>query len=153
MTKPQWAQLTEKQQWDTIVALRGPDSNYGETLKWFTTSVIRGQMAPIMRVGGLVNTDLKLVVLPNGGSEVGHGYEGWNHGHFCQHISEAAVNLGLNILWLPASDWHKVMRMRHIAQCGEAIITAAEKAAAEGETSKQASALKELRRHLQEGIR
>lgn len=37
-----------------------------ETVKWFTTSVIRGKMRKVMRVGGTVNTDLDLIILPNG---------------------------------------------------------------------------------------
>ena len=64
MTREQWDQLSDKGKWDIKVAMRGPDSYYGEVLKWYTTSVIRGQVREIFRVGGLVNADLQLVVLP-----------------------------------------------------------------------------------------
>lgn len=66
-SEAEWNRLTPKQQWDTIVALRGPDFRGSETVKWYTTSVIRGKMRKILRVGGTVNTDLNLVVIPSGG--------------------------------------------------------------------------------------
>ena len=65
VTKAQWANLSPKQQWDCLVALRGPDCFQSDKIKWFTTSVIRGQMGEIMRVGGLVNNEMKLVILPH----------------------------------------------------------------------------------------
>src|SRR3990167_9321895 len=50
-TKERWdLELNDKGKWDVMVAMRGPDSNYGETLKWFTTSVIRGRCRRAFRV-------------------------------------------------------------------------------------------------------
>lgn len=66
-TSEEWARLTPKQQWDTIVALRGPDLRGSDSAKWYSTSVIRGKMRGILRVGGMVNTDLNLMILPSGG--------------------------------------------------------------------------------------
>lgn len=161
MTKKQWAGLDEKQQWDVIVALRGPDSFYGETLKWFTTSVIRGQMAPIMRVGGLVNEDLKLVILPFGPGPLSDetATTGWNYSHFLQHVQEAASNLELDSLYVPSVLWHKVMRLRSAAKAADELLSAAETFAREGagkELSKysgvwDSDAVAELRRHRIEG--
>lgn len=61
-----WAGLTEKQKWDSIVGLRGPDLGPSSTIKWFTTSVIRARLSGVMRVGGQVNPDLNAVVVPYG---------------------------------------------------------------------------------------
>lgn len=152
MTKTQWAKLTDKQQWDIIVALRGPDSNYGETLKWFTTSVIRGQMAPVMRVGGTVNKDLKLVVLPIGSHSkpsiqtAFSGSEAWNYGHFVEHIQEAAYNLGLEVLYLFSDDWHRIMRGRSIIEAMKEILETAPKV--KTYDNSQQTLLAELKRHL-----
>ena len=117
LTKSEWFSLSEKAQWDIKVALRGPDSCYGETLKWFTTSVIRGQCADVFRVGGLVNPDLKLVVLPYGtpGSKVNSAFReagkvSWNYEHFVDHVSSAAVHLGLDRLHIEADLWHSAMQ-------------------------------------------
>ena len=66
MTPEQWKTLPDKARWDITVTLRGPDSRYGETIKWFTSSVIRGQVVEIFNTHGLVNPDLHLVILPIG---------------------------------------------------------------------------------------
>lgn len=66
LTATQWESFTPKQKWDVIVALRGPDTHNSETMKWFTTAVIRGKMRKVMRVGGMVNPDLNLIIIPSG---------------------------------------------------------------------------------------
>lgn len=71
LTQTEWEAFTPKQKWDVIVALRGPDVAGSETIKWFTTSVIRGRMRQVMRVGGQVNTDLNLIILPSSWSVSG----------------------------------------------------------------------------------
>ena len=132
MTKTQWGALSEKAKWDIKVALRGPDSSYGETLKWFTTSVIRGQMRDIFRVGGLVNHDLSLVIVPGGRSEkVDRLYSeiehyAWNYHHFIDHISTAAEHLGVPIMRIEPDLWHKVMSSPRATLAAEEILTAGE---------------------------
>ena len=115
MTKTQWANLSPKQQWDCLVALRGPDCYHSEKIKWFTTSVIRGQMGEIMRVGGLVNNEMKLVILPhdlcipNPIVVKDHPLQfGWCGDHFFTHTYEAAINLGIPILLVNSTLWMKL---------------------------------------------
>lgn len=166
MTKSQWERASEKAQWDIKVALRGPDSNYGETLKWFTTSVIRGQMQNVFRVGGLVNPDLELVVLPGRGEltptqkEELKGTAAWNCRHFCDHIQTAAAHIGIGLLRIEASVWHKVMRGESALAAGETILARAVKFLEEHEGKASAiyplydpAAIKELERHLKNGLR
>lgn len=62
-----WDHLSEKQKWDSIVGLRGPDLGPSGSIKWFTTSVIRHRLSGVMRVGGQVNPDLNAIVVPIGG--------------------------------------------------------------------------------------
>lgn len=132
LSKSKWEKLSEKAQWDIKVALRGPDSNYGETVKWFTASVIRGQMSDIFRVGGLVNLDLQLVVLPYGRSDkvdrVFSGLEryGWNYQHFCDHVRTAAEWLDIPILSVESDLWHKVMQYDGATRAAEEFLDAAE---------------------------
>lgn len=112
MTKDKWDQLPPKAQWDIIVALRGPDCHHAETIKWFSTSVIRGVMSGTgMRVGGLINDDLKAVVIPQGfsgiisseGKKVGAEAVRWfwNSSHFFTHIIEAAQWINLPVIMVP----------------------------------------------------
>ena len=108
-----WGRLSGKQQWDILVALRGPDCGNSEIIKWFTTGVIRGEMAPVMRVGGTVNSDLRCVVLPEKFQEtylVPGGTMPWNSGHFFQHVSEAATILGLPLVVIKQEQWDKAMQ-------------------------------------------
>lgn len=109
-----WGRLSGKQQWDILVALRGPDCGNSEIIKWFTTGVIRGEMSPVMRVGGTVNTDLKCVVLPekfqSSYLSPGSGMP-WNSGHFFQHVAEAATILGLPLVVVKQEQWDKAMSM------------------------------------------
>ena len=110
-----WGRLSGKQQWDILVALRGPDCGNSEIIKWFTTAVIRGEMSPVMRVGGTVNTDLKAVVLPEKFQSpyIAPAKEGmpWNSGHFFQHVTEAATILGLPLVVVKQEQWDKAMSM------------------------------------------
>ena len=109
-TKERWeTELNDKGRWDVMVAMRGPDSFYGETLKWFTTSVLRGRVRRVFRVGGSVNPDLKLVILPTSmGLEINKGKDkrGWNAHHFIEHIEQAANWLHIPILWIKPDIWH-----------------------------------------------
>lgn len=157
-----WDAFGEKAQWDIKVALRGPDSNYGETLKWFTTSVIRGHCSQWFRVGGLVNKDLKLVILPSGSVDEDEKpafrtRTAWNYQHFCDHVMTAANWLGLPTMYIEAAVWHKVMRKESALQAGQAILAAVEKwsqADVEPFTRRalyNPKLVEELQRHLNEG--
>jgi len=128
-TQEQWDALSEKGQWDIKVALRGPDSYYGETLKWFTTAVIRGTVRKLFRVGGTVNRDLKLVILPinDGIYQAKKEKTSWNSNHFVEHIMTAADWLQIPVLYIPASLWHEVMQMDYPVLAVKRILEAAEK--------------------------
>ena len=143
LTPSQWRSLPDKGKWDIQVALRGPDSYYGEALKWYTTGVIRGHVRNVMRVGGTVNTDLRLVVCPldRTGKKV---TDSWNAGHFLDHIIAAATWLGLPVLYIPTQRWHEIMQGNHSSTAGKEIL---EEARRLGETS-QKPLINELRRHL-----
>lgn len=162
MTKSRWEELCGKGQWDIMVALRGPDSMYGETVKWFTTSVIRGHMRGVFRIGGLINTDLKAIVLPAGDSgSAGAKFDaagkyGWNHHHFCEHVATAANWMKIPILTVEADVWHKAMSKGSSLSAAQMILEAAEsyKAKAKGESLYgyyTSAPLEELKRHVEEG--
>ena len=117
MNREQWDSLSDKGQWDIKVALRGPDSYFGETLKWFTTAVIRGQMKEVFHVGGSVNSDLKLVILPRSShyseepsTESQHGKFSWNSSHFIEHVRQAADWMGIPVLKIPRELWNQTMQ-------------------------------------------
>lgn len=112
MNKERWDHMAGKPQWDIQVALRGPDSYYGEVLKWFTTAVIRGHMRGVIRVGGSINADLKLVVLPKHSSLHSEAIERskWNAAHFVEHVHLAADHIGIPVLRIPGELWHRVMQ-------------------------------------------
>lgn len=130
LTKTAWGEFSPKAQWDCVVALRGPDSNYGETVKWFTTSVIRGKMQGVMRVGGLVNSHLNLVVLPAthwSEEEAGPSKKSaWNYHHFCTHVRTAADWLDIPILLAESDVWHKLMRLNSASQAVQALLKVGE---------------------------
>lgn len=157
LTASQWNRLSEKAQWDIKVALRGPDANYGDTLKWFTTSVIRGKVSEVFRVGGLVNHDLNLIVIPRG-KKWGDpapvqeayrkvGYLGWNYHHFIDHIKQAAAYLDLPELPIPAELWHRLMQGQSARGSGEELLTYL----LTTDDSYLAPHQDELQRHLSEG--
>lgn len=109
MTKGAWAELNGKQQWDVMVAMRGPDTNHSELIKWVSTSVIRWAMHSVMRVGGTLNEDLKLIIVPtdphsldrDSQAKVGGVVGAWNSAHFFQHVIEAAYVLGITVCPIP----------------------------------------------------
>ena len=149
LTKAEWDKMSEKAQWDIKVALRGPDSYYGETLKWYTTGVIRGRCRKVFRVGGSVNQDLRAVVLPdNRGGD--HTYKkagkmGWNANHFVEHIEAAASWLGLPILYVPHDMWHDTMQMQNRLSAGQAIL----QAATAKDRDPDPKAVAEVKRHVE----
>lgn len=123
MNIQKWGGLTQKQQWDIIVAMRGPDCGNSEMIKWFSTGVIRYHMSPIMRVGGTVNDRLNCVVVPDGWNtgilpkgvkrdEKSAPFTYWNASHFFQHVIEAAELLELPVVYVQQEEWNK-------AVCGE----------------------------------
>jgi hypothetical protein len=101
-----WDQMEGKARWDSIVALRGPDLRNSDTLKWFTTSVIRYKLHQIMRVGGMVNDRLPFVVLPKM-----HGKDAGNFSasHFIGHINEAACWLNIPRVHVGPEIWAKML--------------------------------------------
>ena len=146
ITRAQWESLNDKAKWDIKVALRGPDSYYGETLKWFTTSVIRGHVRKVFRVGGTVNKDLNLVILPDNDSDRTATKEKWNASHFTGHITSAAEWLNIPILHIPAKEWHTIMKSNSISSAASAIISLFT------EDDEDSPNIKELQRHLKECI-
>lgn len=156
LNKAEWEGLSDKARWDIQVALRGPDSYYGETIKWYTTSVIRGHVRKVMRVGGVVNEDLKVVVLP--GSTRGMNTkdrDGWNASHFVEHIRQAATWLNIPILTIPGDMWFTLMREDSLASMGkQALEYLQEQAKDEPKSSSRfvrvndPKAVKELERHI-----
>src|SRR3990167_7782282 len=138
MTREEWDQLSDKAQWDIKVAMRGPDSNYGEVLKWYTTAVIRGQVRYAFRVGGLYNTDLKLVVVPAGARAREEkslkpfekaGAVAWNWHHFTDHIITAARWLNVPRLYVTHDIWHAAMQIGTAKQAGLMILEAGKESA------------------------
>lgn len=102
-TKEEWAQFDGKKQWDIQVALRGPDCTKPESIKWFSTAVLRGVMQKAMRVGGTVNEDLRLIILPQAGP---HGaLKCWAWSHFSEHVRIAAHWLEIPVILVPWHTW------------------------------------------------
>ena len=73
-----------------------------------------------MRVGGLVNTDLNLIVLPERGTVADVA---WDWGHFANHLGEAALWIDLPILWVPAVDYFAALGGTHIFSTGKALLS------------------------------
>lgn len=152
MTKAEWAELPGKGQWDIMVALRGPDSCYGETLKWYTTSVIRGHLVGVIRVGGLINTDLNLIIVPSSWSYFGAttGKAAWCGSHFLDHVRSAAEWLHIPELRIELDLWHKVMSQGSAVAAAKTILSAgAAWQGGRGFYSK--TGLDELARHMEGG--
>lgn len=110
-----WKVLSGKQQWDCVVALRGPDVAQSATLKWLTTSIIRHKLSDVMRVGGLINPDLRMIILPDGGRFY-PAYKGRvpiylrsDLNHFFQHVREAACILGIPYITLPGAVYARCL--------------------------------------------
>jgi hypothetical protein len=170
LTPDEWEGFTPKQKWDVLSALRGPDVNRSRLIKWFSTSVIRGRMREVIRVGGLVNTDLNLVILPTGMSwvsgdkplvpymdeeeQVRPEYEPffkrirwhqaqrkWDGHHFFTHTFEAAEILDIPIVTVPSKAYAESMDM-----------TLSEQAVTMLVPHLPDSAAKTLTKHLKKGI-
>ena len=124
MNKERWDHMAGKPQWDIQVALRGPDSYYGEVLKWFTTAVIRGHMRGVIRVGGSINIDLKLVILPKHSSLHAEQIERskWNAAHFVEHVHLAADHIGIPVMRIPGELWHRVMQYDSLSEAAREIL-------------------------------
>ena len=124
-TRQRWEALSEKERWDIMVALRGPDSHYGETLKWYTTSVIRGQMRGILRVGGTINTHLQMIITPR---DRGTSFKSkpkidrWNCAHFIEHVQLAAHHMGLHDMQISGDLWHEAMCMSSAYEAGKKML-------------------------------
>lgn len=118
MTKTAWAELTPKAQWDIQVAMRGPDCQNSEGIKWLTTGVIRWAMHTVMRVGGSLNEDLKIILVPNDcytlDKEIRAKTEdktlSWSPAHFFQHVIEAAHWLGITAVPIPNEVYLQAVR-------------------------------------------
>lgn len=107
--KERWKHLTKKQQWDCLVALRGPDITNSELIKHFTTGVIRKEMGKFMRVGGQLS-EIPFVVVSSGRVfESTSGPVKPDLNHFLQHVYEAADILDIPIIILPPYIWEDMM--------------------------------------------
>ena len=109
MTLTEWNALNDKGQWDIKVALRGPDCpGDSETIKWYSTAVLRGQLTNVFRVGGTINTHLKMIILPTDGD----GQE-WGAHHWVDHVHTAAYWMRLPTVLVPGpAYWKAVSRGR-----------------------------------------
>ena len=146
-TKDEWAKFQGKQQWDIQVALRGPDCTKPEAIKWFSTSVIRGVISGAMRVGGVVNDDLRLIILPEAGPY--GAAKSWAWDHFKDHVVTAAHWLVIPILYVPWGIWWND-RILDPHQYGQELYKFLVKVSAEDRyTSKQYTTYaEEIARHL-----
>lgn len=99
LQKSEWEQFEGKARWDIMSALRGPDFR-SLTLKWFATSVIRGKMQEVIRVGGVVNEDLPFLILPTPNAS---GFGKFEVNHWRSHVIEAANWLGMRYYLSPAN--------------------------------------------------
>jgi hypothetical protein len=106
ITEEEWNAMIPKAQWDSIVALRGPDLKNSDTLKYFTSSVIRHRMSGIMRVGGMVNRDFPFVIYPQGAKDTSM----FSASHFIGHIREAAHWLNIPVIMVSQKTWDLIVK-------------------------------------------
>lgn len=152
MTNEEWDALTPKGRWDIMVAQRGPDCLHSDTLKWFTTSVIRAQVSKVLRAWGgsaLINSDLSAIILPNSRIAAKSGSSGmasFDYSHFLDHIYQAAMHLHLPVGIIRADTWHEAMLLGE--KTGN-LATVADKllSGLSAEELDQQPAFKELKRH------
>lgn len=162
ITKTVWASLSDKQRWDVQSSLRGPDIAVGsDPIKYFSTSVIRGKMRNAIRVGGLVNQDLNLVIIPNGyrldqGDKPTKKFT-FSGNHFFHHVAEAAAILGIPTIWLPSDEYTKALLAcgENVGYFGHALYTSLTKQVEDKSTfllsrKTYEAAQKELARHLKD---
>jgi hypothetical protein len=123
LTQEKWDKMEGKARWDSIVALRGPDLVGSDTLKWFTSSVIRWRLSHIMRVGGLVNNTLGFVLLPSGGW-AGKNVAPFDISHFLGHIHEAADWLEVPIVWCSQATFELTLQQSKWGSSQEAVLCA-----------------------------
>lgn len=103
-----WEKFSGKAKWDCQSALRGPDLILNEDwLKWTTTSVIRANLKNVMRIGGLVNSDLNILVVPMGsrGRRADRATMEFSLKHFSGHVVEAGRWLGIPIVPVDFAVW------------------------------------------------
>lgn len=101
LTPDEWKNMNGKAQWDSMVALRGPDYSGYETLKYLTTSVIRHRLSDCFRVGGLVNRAIPFVTLPKDQGVAAFGGKAkFDFSHFLGHVQTAATWLNIPIVYV-----------------------------------------------------
>lgn len=100
LTAEQWAAFDGKARWDVLCAMRGPDHEHA-ILKWHTTAVLRAKMREVIRVGGMINYNQSLILIPAGAPK---------RGHFLSHVQAAAHWLGIPMCVVPPalSKWPAV---------------------------------------------
>lgn len=105
-----WVSLTGKQKWDVMSSMRGPDrrDTAGSILKWLTTSVLRMRMCECFRVGGMLNTCLSVVVLPDRFTSL-NPESMFDASHFLSHIRDAAHVVGVPILSIDSDLYRSVL--------------------------------------------
>lgn len=103
-----WLSFSDKDRWDVMTALRGPDhANTG--LKWYTTAVIRGVVAPVLRTNGtsaVVIAEPRLLLAPDA---VPKFFGEFNIQHFLGHVVDAAEVLGLPIRYVDRGKWQEIV--------------------------------------------
>lgn len=125
ISKDRWYnELSEKNRWDVMVAMRGPDSQFPNSnyvLKYFTTAVIRGEVWEILRCAGgsaLYNTEDRYIILPDeseGWPAIGTSNPyGFSFEHFIKHIEKARYVLDIPTFYIPPSMWLVVMEYKSI---------------------------------------
>lgn len=130
ITRETWDGLPDKAKWDVKVAMRGPDRHHSDVLKWFTTSVLRGHVREVFRVGGLVNNKFKHVYVGIGRTsfteETRKELEQWNYNHFHSHITEAACWLNLPVVAVDLNVFIKAMNQETPMAAAKVILTDAD---------------------------
>lgn len=119
MTKEKWDDLSDKARWDIMVAMRGPDLHSSDVVKWFSTSVLRGQMKDVYRVGGLVNSYLSFIILPSDSTIVEGAY--FDSQHFCEHVQTAANWMGVGVMKIKSSTYREGVNLGHALRCAKHI--------------------------------
>jgi hypothetical protein len=136
LTKEQWECFDPKAQWDITVALRGPDINSADVVKWFSTSVIRGKLRNIRRVGGMVNKDLNLVIIPSLDRALCKALGAFSPHHFFGHVQEAADLLEIPFTVVPSDPWLSAISLSSIWKSAEIFLEALPKGSSKDELSR-----------------